>query len=107
MPPLAEKAGGVCVRSGIARGKVTLTLEILRRRPDGYHELRSLVAFTRFGDELRLDPGAPFSLSIDGPFASALEGDGNLIEAAALLYADAAHAFGGGGGSAAASEADA
>jgi 4-diphosphocytidyl-2-C-methyl-D-erythritol kinase len=97
IPPPADKVGGVCMcqdmrlRQDIARAKVNLTLEILGRRPDGYHELRSLVAFTRFGDELRLDPGEPFSLGIDGPFASALEG-GNLIQTAAELYARAAPA---------------
>lgn len=77
------------MRHDTARAKVNLTLEILGRRPDGYHELRSLVAFTRFGDELWLDPGRPFSLAIDGPFAVALEG-GNLIRTAAERFADAA-----------------
>ena len=72
----------------IARAKVNLTLEILGRRADGYHELRSLVAFTRFGDALSVHPGKPFSLQVDGPFASALDG-GNLVQAAAELYAKA------------------
>jgi 4-diphosphocytidyl-2-C-methyl-D-erythritol kinase len=86
MPPPADEAGGISIRRDTARAKVNLTLEILGRRADGYHELRSLVAFTRFGDSMSLDPGRPFSLDIGGPFASALE-DGNLIEAAAKLYA--------------------
>ena len=70
----------------IARAKVNLTLEIRGRRADGYHELESLVAFTRFGDRLTLEPGRPFSLDVTGPFASAIEG-GNLIEKAAALHA--------------------
>jgi 4-diphosphocytidyl-2-C-methyl-D-erythritol kinase len=70
----------------IARAKVNLTLEIRGRRADGYHELESLVAFTRFGDRLMLEPGRPFSLEVTGPFASAIEG-GNLIEKAAALHA--------------------
>jgi 4-diphosphocytidyl-2-C-methyl-D-erythritol kinase len=70
----------------VARAKVNLTLEIRGRRADGYHELESLVAFTRFGDRLTLEPGQPFCLEISGPFASAIEG-GNLIEKAALLHA--------------------
>jgi 4-diphosphocytidyl-2-C-methyl-D-erythritol kinase len=88
--PRTERFRGVSVVSETARAKVNLTLEILGRRPDGYHELRSLVAFAAFGDTVRLDDSeAPFSLRIEGPFASALEG-GNLIQAAAELYARAA-----------------
>jgi 4-diphosphocytidyl-2-C-methyl-D-erythritol kinase len=72
----------------IARAKVNLTLEIRGRRVDGYHELESLVAFTRFGDGLALHPGRPFSLETRGPFAAAIDGD-NLIQKAAALYAAA------------------
>jgi 4-diphosphocytidyl-2-C-methyl-D-erythritol kinase len=73
----------------VARAKVNLTLQIRGRRPDGYHELESLTAFTRFGDFVKYRAGAPFSLDADGPFAPAIEG-GNLIARAAALYADAA-----------------
>lgn len=72
----------------VARAKINLTLEILGRRSDGYHELRSLVAFSYFGDELEFDPRAPFALTIGGPFAEALGGD-NLIALAAAHYARA------------------
>jgi 4-diphosphocytidyl-2-C-methyl-D-erythritol kinase len=71
----------------IARAKVNLTLEIRGRRVDGYHELESLVAFTRFGDGLTLHPGRRFSLETRGPFAAAIGGD-NLVQKAAALYAD-------------------
>jgi 4-diphosphocytidyl-2-C-methyl-D-erythritol kinase len=85
--PRGDGLRGVFVASETARAKVNLTLEILGRRPDGYHELRSLVAFADFGDTLALDdPSAPFSLRIEGPFARALDG-GNLVEAAAALHA--------------------
>jgi 4-diphosphocytidyl-2-C-methyl-D-erythritol kinase len=70
----------------VARAKVNLTLAIRGRRPDGYHELESLTAFTRFGDTLEFRAGQPFSLEVDGPFATAIAG-GNLIERAAELYA--------------------
>ena len=36
----------------IGRAKLNLTLEVLGRRADGYHELRSLVAFADLGDEI-------------------------------------------------------
>jgi 4-diphosphocytidyl-2-C-methyl-D-erythritol kinase len=85
--PRGDGLRGVFVACETARAKVNLTLEILGRRPDGYHELRSLVVFADFGDTLALDdPSAPFSLRIEGPFAPALEG-GNLVEAAAALHA--------------------
>ena len=33
-----------------AKAKINLTLEVLGRRPDFYHELKSLVAFAELGD---------------------------------------------------------
>jgi 4-diphosphocytidyl-2-C-methyl-D-erythritol kinase len=66
----------------IGRAKLNLTLEVLGRRPDGFHELRSLAAFAGIGDTITLDPGSELTLSIAGPFAPALAG-GNLILKAA------------------------
>ncbi len=53
-----------------APAKINLTLRILRRRPDGYHDLESLVVFADSGDTLRLSPDAPLDLAVDGPTAS-------------------------------------
>jgi len=64
--------------------KLNLTLEVLGRRADGFHEIRSLVAFVRLGDEIALEPGEGLELEIEGPFAEALDGD-NLITKAARL----------------------
>jgi len=66
-----------------ARAKLNLTLEVKGRRPDRFHELESLVAFTDFGDRLELEPGPDIKLEIDGPFAPVLGSQGNLILAAA------------------------
>ena len=52
-----------------ARAKVNLALHVLGRRPDGYHELDSIVAFAEAGDSLRFSPADEFSISADGPFA--------------------------------------
>ena len=71
----------------LARAKVNLTLEIKGKRPDGYHELESLVLFADFGDLVDYRPGGAFSLSVTGPFAAALQGD-NLLERAARIYAE-------------------
>jgi 4-diphosphocytidyl-2-C-methyl-D-erythritol kinase len=66
----------------VAHAKLNLTLEVLGRRPDGYHELRSMVAFAELGDSLAFEPGGALALAIEGPFAGALDGD-NLVRAAA------------------------
>jgi 4-diphosphocytidyl-2-C-methyl-D-erythritol kinase len=62
----------------LARAKINLTLNVLGRRPDGYHELESLVAFADVGDIITLDTDAPVGVSVSGPFATALVGE-NLI----------------------------
>ncbi len=67
-----------------APAKINLTLHIVARRDDGWHELESLVAFTRSGDTLALVPGGPLALTIDGPTAGAAgANDDNLVMRAA------------------------
>ena len=39
----------------LARAKINLTLKVLGKRPDGYHEIESLVAFADVGDDITLD----------------------------------------------------
>jgi len=65
-----------------AKAKLNLTLEVLGRRNDGYHELKSLVAFAGFGDAVELEPQDDLDLLVEGPFAAALHGN-NLILAVA------------------------
>lgn len=71
MPTIVEQAAA----------KINLTLEILGRRADGYHELESLVAFADTGDRLELEPDAPRSFLQSGPAAASLSGT-NLVETA-------------------------
>src|SRR5215510_6586089 len=73
----------------IGRAKLNLTLEVLGRRPDGFHELRSLVAFAHIGDTVALEPGPKPTLSIEGPFAQALAGDNLILRAAEAAMASA------------------
>ena len=54
-----------------APAKVNLTLRVLGRRADGYHELESLVVFAAVADELKFFPGEPLALQVDGPTATA------------------------------------
>lgn len=71
-----------------APAKVNLTLEVLGRRPDGYHILDSLVVFAGIHDTLALAPGAPLSLAVSGPFAEAAgAGESNLVMRAAHALA--------------------
>lgn len=63
-----------------ALAKVNLTLQIVRQRADGYHEIVSLVAFADIGDELTLNLGPRLELDVQGPNASALaEISDNLV----------------------------
>jgi 4-diphosphocytidyl-2-C-methyl-D-erythritol kinase len=72
----------------IARAKVNLTLSVLGRRPDGYHEIESLVAFADFGDVVLLEHGPKSDVTVSGPFAAAIDGP-NLLERALLLLREA------------------
>jgi len=54
-----------------ASAKVNLTLRVIGRRADGYHELESLVAFARVGDNVDFAPGEALALEVAGPFAAA------------------------------------
>lgn len=72
-----------------APAKINLTLHVLGRRADGYHDLESLVAFAGTGDDLRLEPGPGLSLSMTGSTAPmAGEGADNLVLKAARLLAE-------------------
>lgn len=70
-----------------APAKVNLSLHVLGRRPDGYHELESLVAFAALGDRLSLAPGPELELSASGPTAHAAgpAADNLVLKAARLL----------------------
>lgn len=77
----------VTALSEIARAKINLTLQVLGRRDDSYHELVSLVAFAEAGDLLELEPDGALGLSIDGPFADALSGENLVLAAAGMAMA--------------------
>jgi 4-diphosphocytidyl-2-C-methyl-D-erythritol kinase len=72
-----------------APAKVNLTLRVLGRRADGYHELESLVVFAGVGDTLSFTPGKNLTLKVRGPTA-ALAGDlaDNLVLKAARALAE-------------------
>jgi 4-diphosphocytidyl-2-C-methyl-D-erythritol kinase len=72
-----------------APAKVNLTLRVLGRRADGYHEIESLVAFAGVGDAVTFTPGGALALAVGGPTAAAA-GDvaDNLVIKAARALAE-------------------
>lgn len=47
-----------------ARAKINLALEIVGRRPDGYHQLETLLTAVRWCDTVRMEPADRFSLAV-------------------------------------------
>jgi 4-diphosphocytidyl-2-C-methyl-D-erythritol kinase len=76
-------------RAEQAPAKVNLTLRVLGRRADGYHEIESLVAFADVGDALTFTPSDALALAVSGPTAAAA-GDmaDNLVLKAARALAE-------------------
>src|ERR1700721_1451455 len=70
-----------------ARAKVNLSLRVVGRRVDGYHDLESLVAFADCADPLSLTPGSNLDLETIGPLAGACGeiADNLVLKAARLL----------------------
>ncbi|WP_375459794.1 4-(cytidine 5'-diphospho)-2-C-methyl-D-erythritol kinase [uncultured Enterovirga sp.] len=85
-PPSRPAGLGLTTR---APAKVNLTLHVLGRRADGYHELESLVVFAGIHDRLTLVPGEELSLVVEGPTAGAAGPPGaNLVIRAARALAE-------------------
>ncbi len=71
------------------RAKVNLTLRVVGRRVDGYHDLESVVAFADCADRLSLAPGPQLHLVTTGPLAQACgEASDNLVLKAARLLGE-------------------
>jgi 4-diphosphocytidyl-2-C-methyl-D-erythritol kinase len=74
-----------------APAKVNLDLRVIGRRPDGYHELDSVVAFAACADRLTFAPDGRLTLELAGRFAEALAGQpDNLVLRAARRLAESA-----------------
>lgn len=70
-----------------AHAKVNLTLEILGKRSDGYHNIVSIMQTIELHDGLELSPAKEVTLACDEP---ALVGDSNLALKAAIALKQAA-----------------
>ncbi|MFO1068432.1 MAG: 4-(cytidine 5'-diphospho)-2-C-methyl-D-erythritol kinase [Geminicoccaceae bacterium] len=73
-----------------ARAKVNLDLLVTARRPDGYHELDSLVVFAGAADTVTVAAAADLSLEVKGRYAGDVPpGEGNHVLGAARALAAA------------------
>ena len=82
LPPVSSS---LLVEHG--RAKVNLTLRVVGRRTDGYHELESVVAFADCADRLTLTEAPELHLNAIGPLAEACgaTADNLVLKAARLL----------------------
>lgn len=67
-----------------AFAKINLTLEVLGRRPDGYHEVRTILQTIDLADRLEVQPAASLQVECDDP---TLAGEANLVWRAATNLA--------------------
>lgn len=72
------------VLTALARAKINLTLDVLGKRPDGYHELEMVMQSVELHDRLEFSPGAgEISLRVEG--SDVPSGADNLVYRAADL----------------------
>ncbi|HUX02846.1 MAG: 4-(cytidine 5'-diphospho)-2-C-methyl-D-erythritol kinase [Phycisphaerae bacterium] len=69
--------------------KVNLTLRVLGRRPDGFHDLESIVAAVNLFDTLTVHPSDDLALACRG--LAVPTGEDNLVMRAARLLAEETH----------------
>jgi 4-diphosphocytidyl-2-C-methyl-D-erythritol kinase len=74
-------------RAERAPAKINLTLRVVGRRADGYHDIESLVVFAGVGDTLTFAPARALALTVNGPTAAASGaiGDNLVLKAARAL----------------------
>jgi 4-diphosphocytidyl-2-C-methyl-D-erythritol kinase len=70
-----------------ASAKVNLTLEVLSKRPDGYHEIATVMQAIDLSDRLFLEEAGDLSLTVDDDTLPV--DDGNLVLRAARLLREA------------------
>ncbi len=59
--------------------KINLFLHITNKRPDGFHELQSLITKIDLFDELLVEKSTKFSLEINGDFSEFIDIKNNLF----------------------------
>lgn len=79
-----------------ARAKLNLTLDVLGRRPDGYHDLRMVMQTVELCDAIRLETGTGQGLQVATNLGFLPNNEKNLAAAAALRLREATGADCGG-----------
>ena len=76
----------------IAYAKLNLALHVRAREADGYHRIETIFAFCEDGDVVTAELADELSLTVTGPFAGALAGEGDnlVLQAARRVGAKAA-----------------
>jgi 4-diphosphocytidyl-2-C-methyl-D-erythritol kinase len=72
----------------IARAKINLGLRVVGRRPDGFHDLETIMVPVSVADRVELDPSAS-GVTVESDSALAPGGPGNLAHRAAEAFARA------------------
>lgn len=83
---VADGEGGLRL---IAPAKINLTLEVLRKRDDGFHDLDTVITTISLADEIRLRPAEALSVQFSGRRAREIDEDGELCAAAVQAMAEA------------------
>ncbi|MCF7902197.1 MAG: 4-(cytidine 5'-diphospho)-2-C-methyl-D-erythritol kinase [Candidatus Marinimicrobia bacterium] len=71
-----------------AHCKINLSLRILGKRADGYHELDTVFQELEFGDTLQVEPASSFSFSSIGLPVDVTHDDENIVSRAYHLFAE-------------------
>jgi 4-diphosphocytidyl-2-C-methyl-D-erythritol kinase len=62
-----------------AWAKINLYLHVTGQRPDGYHEIDSLIVFAGIGDRIQISASDRLDLRVSGPLAAAVPQDGQNL----------------------------
>jgi 4-diphosphocytidyl-2-C-methyl-D-erythritol kinase len=91
-PDMGDKQQFLTIRNGLlvrAPAKINLSLLVAGKRPDGFHELETVMAKVDFFDEILLRPGSKDGIELlcTGPYP-APPGKDNLVHRAAQMLLD-------------------
>ena len=77
------------VLRGVAHAKVNLVLEVIGLRPDGYHDIDTILQELELSDRVELRPSNSWSIRASGPYASGTPvDDSNLAWRAARMLGE-------------------